>query len=153
MEGIVRTRCGRAHVPVGVALMFVAALVLSVGAVASSVKAIAPGTLDPAFGVGGIALTSFGTGPTRAVDMFVQADGKYVVLGTYESFDSFPSTKYLTLTRANPDGSLDTSFADGGTTQIAFSGWDRCWLDWRGRNHGTVAVVQRHHRLRPSKLR
>ena len=112
---------GRVHMRLSAVLVLVLTFVFS-GVVVSAGGAVAPGTLDPGFGVGGIALMSFGTGPTKAIDMFVQSDGKYVVLGTYESFDTFPSTKYLTLTRANPDGSIDSGFGVGGTTEVAFSG-------------------------------
>jgi uncharacterized delta-60 repeat protein len=67
------------------------------------------GDLDPSFGVGGLVTTEFLNGPSRAdtaAAVAVQADGKIVVAGTFQSFND----GRFALVRYNPDGSLDTGF-------------------------------------------
>ena len=83
-----------------------------------------PGSLDPTFGVGGIAAASFGTDVAEAEDVAIQPDGKILMVGslmlglvgpgTYSSAD-------FALARFNPDGSLDTTFGQAGkvVTDIA----------------------------------
>ena len=104
-------------------LAAVLSLVLVTAFGAGVAAADAPGSLDPSFGVQGISLTSFGTGVTKAADMTIQPDGKYIVAGTYESWDATPTTPamYATLARYNVDGSLDASFGTGGMAQAYLS--------------------------------
>jgi uncharacterized delta-60 repeat protein len=66
------------------------------------------GSLDTGFGQGGKVTTDFG-GDEAISGMAVQPDGKIVVAGT-TSRDSGG----FALARYNPDGTLDTSFGDGG---------------------------------------
>ncbi|NOU43388.1 MAG: DUF4347 domain-containing protein, partial [Methyloglobulus sp.] len=78
------------------------------------VKYTSTGTLDTTFGSGtGKALTDI-SGSDVAVDMVVQSDGKIILGGYNGSFNS-------TLVRYNVNGTLDTSFGNGGkvTTNIA----------------------------------
>src|ERR1051325_589532 len=67
----------------------------------------APGDLDPTFGNGGKVATEFHF--AHPTDVVVQADGKIVVCGTDES-----NTAEFVLVRYHADGSLDTSFGNGG---------------------------------------
>lgn len=69
----------------------------------------APGDLDPTFGLGGIAVVDFG-GHDHGQDLALQPDGKVVVGG----YASVPGVSSFGLARLNPDGSLDTSFGNGG---------------------------------------
>jgi len=69
-----------------------------------------PGDLDPTFGNGGKVITEFHF--AHAVDVAVQADGKIVVAGTDES--TTPNSAQFVLTRYHIDGSLDSSFGNGG---------------------------------------
>lgn len=68
----------------------------------------APGDLDPAFGNGGKVTTEFNF--AHAVDVVTQADGKIIVAGTDESFNS----AQFVIVRYHTDGSLDLSFGTGG---------------------------------------
>ncbi len=72
----------------------------------------ADGSLDHSFGSGGVVTTSLG-GPQQGADaVAVQRDGKIVVAGWREAPDY--SDNETALARFNPDGSLDTSFGNGG---------------------------------------
>ena len=73
------------------------------------------GSLDTSFGGGdGIVTTDFGDGNDQALSATLQTDGKIVVTG----FSSNGTNNDLALARYNSDGSLDTSFGGGGTTNL-----------------------------------
>jgi uncharacterized delta-60 repeat protein len=80
----------------------------------------ANGSLDASFGTGGKVITSIG--PTHSIgrEVALQPDGK-IVMGGY----SFNGTTYdLTLIRYNANGSVDSSFGNGGTVLTSFgTGW------------------------------
>jgi uncharacterized delta-60 repeat protein len=77
------------------------------------------GMLDPTFGSGGIVNTSLASGTHDYVQsLVVQPDGKILATGevlTWPTTGKFriPSSQYG-LARYNPDGSLDSSFGNGG---------------------------------------
>jgi uncharacterized delta-60 repeat protein len=92
----------------------------------------ADGSLDTSFGNGGKVLTGFDGGLgsfDQAFDLVVQPDGKLVAAG-YAEIE--PATDFA-LARYNPDGSLDTSFGNGGKVTTDFGGGD---------NHGHAMVLQ-----------
>jgi len=64
------------------------------------------GTLDPAFGTGGIVTLDIRNGDDQVSAIAIQPDGKIVVAG-YSNTD-------LALARFRPDGTLDASFGKGG---------------------------------------
>ena len=68
----------------------------------------ATGTLLSSFGEAGVLHlpASVGIHPSRTLDVSLQADGKVLVTGQ------------ATLTRLNPDGTLDSSFANGGSLAL-----------------------------------
>src|ERR1043166_931484 len=68
----------------------------------------AAGDRDPTFGTGGIVTTDFMGGNDNLSKIAVQADGKIVAVG-----DSYPGGRFA-LSRYNADGTLDTSFGNGG---------------------------------------
>ena len=77
------------------------------------------GSLDTSFGDGGVVLSHFGSddgSAPQAIDaanaLVVQPDGKIVVAGASTEQPSQPVQ--TALVRYNPDGSLDTTFGDGG---------------------------------------
>jgi uncharacterized delta-60 repeat protein len=80
------------------------------------------GGIDPTFGVGGKVTTDFGTDNDDAHGVLVQPDGKIVAAG--ESWYFVPGrNEYrpkFTLTRYNTNGSVDTSFGDGGKVTTTF---------------------------------
>ncbi len=69
------------------------------------------GSLDSSFGSGGKVRTSFGSNHEEANSLFIQPDGKIVVVGVSGSGPS-PGPDFA-LARYNSDGSLDTSFGAG----------------------------------------
>ncbi|MGW9069779.1 calcium-binding protein [Streptomyces yangpuensis] len=78
----------------------------------------APGDLDPSFGGGdGVVTTDLGAAEAAA-DTVVQPDGKVVAVGSdaTDFFGNFAAVRY------NPDGSLDTTFGDGGTVSTDIAG-------------------------------
>jgi uncharacterized delta-60 repeat protein len=86
------------------ALLCAAAIVLAVGAAAA--RAASPGTLDPSFGSGGVALSGAGM---RLFGTAAQSDGKVVAVG--ESLGSSPD---VVAARFTASGALDSSFGSGG---------------------------------------
>jgi uncharacterized delta-60 repeat protein len=81
------------------------------------------GSLDRSFGNGGIVTTTFPEG-SYASDVALQPDGKIIAAGTV--FVDFiigePSNTDFALARYNLDGSLDTTFGNGGTVMTDFFG-------------------------------
>ncbi|HJQ25299.1 MAG TPA: delta-60 repeat domain-containing protein [Blastocatellia bacterium] len=82
------------------------------------------GSLDKSFGSGGKVTTDF-TGFNREDEIFalaIQPDGKIVAAG-YTSSPRFVLPRVFGLARYNPDGSLDTTFGNGGkVATISFFG-------------------------------
>ena len=80
------------------------------------VRLNANGSLDASFNGDGIRTLDYGGVADGARDVLVQGDGKIVVVGSGNA----PSN--LTVTRLNPDGSLDQSFNGTGTVGADFGG-------------------------------
>lgn len=76
----------------------------------------ADGTLDIAFGTGGIVITDIGN-QNIPYSMLLQADGKIVVGGTYLANSSPPFEYHSSLIRYNTDGTLDNTFGTGGVVK------------------------------------
>jgi uncharacterized delta-60 repeat protein len=76
------------------------------------------GALDSTFGEGGQVTTDFTTGPDRAEDVVLQADGKVVAAG---AASAIPLHGRFALARYNTDGTLDTSFSGDGKVATNFS--------------------------------
>jgi uncharacterized delta-60 repeat protein len=74
------------------------------------------GTLDAAFGIGGILLVDLGSGDA-AFDVAIQSDGKIVAVGAMGGGD-------FALIRLNEDGDLDTAFDGDGIVTTNFAGGD-----------------------------
>ncbi|MFG2335324.1 calcium-binding protein [Streptomyces yangpuensis] len=77
----------------------------------------APGDLDPSFGGDGVVTTDLGAAEAAA-DTVVQPDGRIVAVGgdATDFFGNFAAVRY------NPDGSLDTTFGDGGKVSTDIAG-------------------------------
>lgn len=79
----------------------------------------ADGSLDQAFGSGGIAVTDFGSSSDELTGIALQSDGRIVVSGISQR----PGTGYNYLVaRFNTDGSLDTSFDGDGWRALDLGG-------------------------------
>ena len=81
------------------------------------------GSLDRSFGSGGIVTTFFPAG-SFAFAVALQSDGKIIAAGTHFA-DFNPgdmSDTDFALARYNPDGSLDSTFGNGGTVTTDFFG-------------------------------
>jgi uncharacterized delta-60 repeat protein len=88
------------------------------------------GSLDPTFGSGGTVTTDFADDNDEAAAVVVQPDGKLVIAGSATTGigqDPFPRTLIdFALARYNPDGSLDSTFGQGGKVTTNFiDGTDR----------------------------
>lgn len=79
----------------------------------------APGDLDPAFGDGGKVYLHNGL-VSAGYDLAVQPDGRIVTVG-FSQDAGWLSTDF-SLTRHHADGSIDTSFGDGGEVLTDFDG-------------------------------
>lgn len=77
------------------------------------------GTLDSTFGTGGIVKTAFSTNcvSSGAQSVALQADGKIVMAGGYES----GSVAYFALARYKANGALDSTFGNNGKVTTPFS--------------------------------
>ncbi len=73
------------------------------------------GTLDASFDGDGIRTLDFGSSADNARDVLVQGDGKILVIGAGGAVN-------MTVTRLNPNGSLDQSFNGTGTVGADFGG-------------------------------
>jgi uncharacterized delta-60 repeat protein len=72
------------------------------------------GTLDASFGANGIAVVPLSNGDDQSFALVLQADGKLVAAGL-----SCNDTCGFAVARFNSDGTLDTSFGDGGQAVTA----------------------------------
>jgi len=78
------------------------------------------GSLDNSFGVGGLVRTSFGSSGCFASGLVLQPDGKIIAGGT--NFIDLETNSDFGLVRYNSDGSLDSSFGNGGEVSTEFDG-------------------------------
>lgn len=87
----------------------------------------ADGSPDTSFGKGGKAVMAAGKGLSDPTSVTLQPDGKIVLGGT---FNATNTNKQFALARWNADGSLDTSFGDGGrvSTHVGM-GWEGSYGD------------------------
>ncbi|MDX3539480.1 calcium-binding protein [Streptomyces sp. MB09-01] len=110
------TRGGRGRRADRIAAAVVLGLALAVALPGAALAA--PGDLDPTFGGGdGMVTTDLGASEAAA-DVAVQPDGKIVAVGgdTTDFFGNFAAVRY------NADGSLDTTFGDGGKVSTDIAG-------------------------------
>jgi uncharacterized delta-60 repeat protein len=70
------------------------------------------GALDPTFGSGGIVTTNLGSPDDEATNVFVQSNGELLVVGFTQ--DTVNNDSPLTLSKYQANGSLDTSYGNGG---------------------------------------
>jgi uncharacterized delta-60 repeat protein len=116
VQGIVRTLTGGWDEASGMALQPDGKIVVSMAAVVGTTFVIAAarfddnGSPDLGFGAGGVASTLLSTQMDVARDVAIQADGKIVVVGQ-KSTNSLPDIAVL---RYLPNGTLDSSFGNGG---------------------------------------
>src|SRR5919197_1391561 len=78
------------------------------------------GTLDPTFGSAGTVRTSVGPCDDYGSAVVVQSDGKIVASGS-SFFSTNCDNATFTVARYNPDGTLDPSFGNAGTTTTDFT--------------------------------
>jgi uncharacterized delta-60 repeat protein len=89
----------------------------------------ADGSVDRAFGDHGtVAMPNFDS----ADELLRQSDGKIIVVGTF-LFEQ-GGQRYFGATRLRPDGRVDASFGDGGTSKIGFT-------DYRGASPTGAAIA------------
>jgi uncharacterized delta-60 repeat protein len=79
---------------------------------------LAAGMLDPMFGISGKVVTDFGEVNASIRSVAVQSDGKIVVVGHVSdaTFNDWAMSRY------NADGTLDSTFGDGGKVISDFDG-------------------------------
>ncbi len=75
------------------------------------------GGLDATFGGGGTVLSDFGSSIDAAFDVVIQSDGKVVAAGT--------SSRDFAVARYRSDGSLDSTFGNGGLVTTDFGSFDQ----------------------------
>ena len=82
-----------------------------------TVRLLADGALDTAFGTGGVALTDIGSNNERALAVAVQPNGKILSAGRTAQ----PGHQEIAVVRLLPNGQLDTSFDGDGILQVNIS--------------------------------
>jgi uncharacterized delta-60 repeat protein len=85
---------------------------------------LSDGTLDPGFGAGGKVITDFFGGVSEgAAGVVVQDDGRIIAGGTAFNRDHF----VVALCRYEDDGSLDTTYGDGGKVAVELFGDEQAY--------------------------
>jgi uncharacterized delta-60 repeat protein len=79
------------------------------------------GTLDTSLGGDGKLTTDFGS-EDRAAAVVIQSDGKILVVGGTNMFNTGTDAGRFALVRYNPDGTLDSTFGNGGLVTTTFGG-------------------------------
>jgi uncharacterized delta-60 repeat protein len=98
------------------------------------------GSLDPAFGNGGVVIQSIGAQTRdRAVAMALQSDGKIVVTGS--SWAGAGTTTQAAAMRFLADGTLDPAFGAGGKTTFGFSANDNAVTSLALQPDGRILVA------------
>jgi uncharacterized delta-60 repeat protein len=82
------------------------------------VRYLPNGTLDPAFGTGGIAIISIGEDTYGASGLAVQSSGKIVLVGQFFVTVSGTGYTFGAIMRLTTAGILDNSFAGGGEENV-----------------------------------
>ena len=99
----------------------ITAAIILIWFISSQAAQSAAGDLDPTFGTGGKVTTDLRRSTDLANAVAVQADGKLVVVGqTYKNNDF--SNEDFAVARYNTDGTLDTTFGNGGRVKTDFPG-------------------------------
>ncbi|HEX8650792.1 MAG TPA: hypothetical protein VF708_08115 [Pyrinomonadaceae bacterium] len=104
--------------------LLMAALLISVSMQGKVEAQEFPSDLDPTFGINGKVTTDFFGGEDRAAAVAIQPDGKIVVVGQAKTGTSANDFIDFALARYNRDGSLDTSFGNGGKATTDFLGFN-----------------------------
>ena len=99
--------------------------------------ALANGSLDTSFGIGGKVTTSIGSAEDYAKSIAIQSDGKIIVAGY-----SWNESRYdFALSRYNIDGSLDTTFGIGGKVTTSIGSEHSYALSVAIQGDGKIVVV------------
>ena len=103
----------------------------------------ADGTLDSTFGNGGKATLDIGGSHDFASGLIQQPGGKLVIAGGTVSGNQYR----LVFARFDTNGTLDTTFGNGGTTLVDFGGGTESWAnDLAQQPDGRLVAVGRVHR-------
>jgi uncharacterized delta-60 repeat protein len=78
------------------------------------------GNLDSSFGTNGMVCTAIGSGNDYGHSLAIQSDGKFLVAG----FSSNGTNDDFAIVRYNTDGTLDSTFGNGGKSTIAIGSYD-----------------------------
>ena len=92
--------------------------------ISPTVSYAAAGDLDPSFGSNGKVITDLG-GEERGGGVAIQPDGKTIVAGDIATYINNKSNYDFVLVRYDTNGSLDTTFGNGGKVITEFGGVDR----------------------------
>jgi uncharacterized delta-60 repeat protein len=92
------------------------------------------GSLDSSgFSSDGIVITAIGTATDEAYSVAVQADGKIVLGGYYDTYINYTSSYDFALARYNTDGTIDNTFSPDGIVTTAIS---------NGNDYGYSVAIQ-----------
>lgn len=118
---------------------FHAALLLVCFASLEQVVIAGSSDLDATFGSGGKTVTTMGVGASEIQKVVVQPDGKIVVAGYAQNTGS--AVRQFALARYRADGSLDTTFGNGGRVFTTIAGGNAYANDVFIQSNGRIVVV------------
>ena len=104
----------------------VAGFVFGARAELALVRYMIDGSLDSAFGSGGVATADYGTQGAGARDLLRQPDGKLVAVGETSPDSADFSASAFAVARFETSGQPDKSFY-GGAISTDFGAWDSAW--------------------------
>ena len=95
------------------------------------------GNLDTTFGTGGTVITNIGNNHDVAKSVTIQSDGKIVVAGSSVNgiYSDFAMVRY------NTDGSLDTSFGNGGKVTSSIGNGNDFGMSVAIESNGKIVVA------------
>lgn len=97
------------------------------------------GSPDPTFGEDGFVVTSFSARDDQALALALQSDGKILIGGT--AYDEDFSMYKMAVVRYAADGSLDSTFGNGGITTYDYGGAFISAMDIGQLSDGKIIVV------------
>ncbi len=102
---------------------------------------LANGTLDPAFGIGGVSTIQISTESDQAYSVAIQSDGKILITGR----SGGAGNKDVAIARVDKNGLLDNSFGSGGVVTTDVAGYNDFGYGVAVQSDGKIVVAGASH--------
>ncbi|HBS86366.1 MAG: hypothetical protein A2W91_19320 [Bacteroidetes bacterium GWF2_38_335] len=97
------------------------------------------GTLDNSFGTNGLVITDFDTTESEAYAITIQNDGKIIVAGV-SGTNAMNGNGDFAMLRLNTDGSIDSTFGEGGKVHTDIAGGNDVAFIAKSQNDGKIVL-------------